>query len=101
MNTARIDFTQPLDPAAPRLRHTFDTPSALLVAHALHEVRGVLQAVHAAVAEENARWNSDKLSVSGEYEYANFGKETLNFDNLETEATPKYNNIKIGVNYRF
>ena len=44
---------------------------------------------------------SEKLSVSGEYEYANFGKETLDFDNLETEATPKYNNIKIGVNYRF
>ncbi len=44
---------------------------------------------------------SEKLSVSGEYEYANFGKETRNFDNLETEATPKYNNIKVGVNYRF
>lgn len=44
---------------------------------------------------------SDKLSISGEYEYANFGKETRNFDNLETEATPKYNNIKIGVNYSF
>lgn len=54
MNTARIDFTQPLDPAAPRLRHTFDTPSALLVAHALHEVRGVLQAVHAAA--QQGRW---------------------------------------------
>ena len=59
MNTARIDFTQPLDPAAPRLRHTFDTPSALLVAHALHEVRGVLQAVHAA-AQQGRRHDTKK-----------------------------------------
>ncbi|NHF73577.1 porin family protein [Paracoccus sp. 12-3] len=44
---------------------------------------------------------SEKLSVSGEYEYANFGKETREFGDLHTEATPKYHNIKIGVNYRF
>ncbi|MBA4492304.1 outer membrane beta-barrel protein [Paracoccus sp. S1E-3] len=44
---------------------------------------------------------SEKLSVSGEYEYANFGKETREFGALHTEATPKYHNIKIGVNYRF
>ena len=44
---------------------------------------------------------SEKLSISGEYEYANFGKETREFDGIHTEATPKYNNIKIGVNYSF
>ena len=46
--TALIDFTQPLDAAAPRLRHAFGNPRTVLVAHALDEVRGVLQAVHAA-----------------------------------------------------
>ena len=46
---------------------------------------------------------SEKLSISGEYEYANFGKETRELEDvgMHTEATPKYNNIKIGVNYRF
>ncbi len=52
--TARIDFTQPLDPAAPRLRHAFADPIEVLVARALHEVRGVLQAVHAAA--QQGRW---------------------------------------------
>ena len=52
--TARIDFTQPLNPAAPRLRHAFSAPGAVLVAHALAEVRGVLTAVHAAA--QQGRW---------------------------------------------
>ena len=51
MTTARLDFTQPLDPAAPRLRHSFSAPREVLAAHALHEVRGVLQAVHAAAQQ--------------------------------------------------
>ncbi|HAU56776.1 MAG TPA: aminodeoxychorismate synthase component I [Comamonadaceae bacterium] len=52
--TARLDFTQPLDPAAPRLRHVFSAPREVLATHALHEVRGVLQAVHAAA--QQGRW---------------------------------------------
>ena len=52
--TSRIDFTQPLDPRAPRLRHAFGTPCAVLVAHALADVRGVLDAVHAAA--QQGRW---------------------------------------------
>ncbi len=51
---SRIDFTQPLDPGAPRLRHSFGTPREVLAAHALHEVRGVLDAVHAAA--QQGRW---------------------------------------------
>ena len=54
MTTARIDFTQPLDATAPRLRHAFSAPREVLAAHALHEVRGVLQAVHAAA--QQGRW---------------------------------------------
>ncbi|SMO76522.1 outer membrane immunogenic protein [Paracoccus laeviglucosivorans] len=44
---------------------------------------------------------NEKWSVTGEYEYANFGKEDLQFGGLDTEATPKYNNLKVGVNFRF
>ncbi|OYD48291.1 chorismate-binding protein [Acidovorax kalamii] len=51
---SRIDFTQPLDPGAPRLRHAFGTPREVLAAHALHEVRGVLDAVFAAA--QQGRW---------------------------------------------
>ncbi|MBW8465409.1 chorismate-binding protein [Acidovorax sp.] len=51
---SRIDFTQPLDPGAPRLRHAFGTPREVLAAQALHEVRGVLDAVHAAA--QQGRW---------------------------------------------
>ena len=43
-----IDFTDPRDAAAPRLRHAFGTPRTVLAAHALHEVRAVLDAVEAA-----------------------------------------------------
>ena len=45
---SRIDFTQPQEPGTPRLRHAFGPPREVLVAHALHEVRAVLDAVHAA-----------------------------------------------------
>lgn len=44
---------------------------------------------------------NEKWSVTGEYEYANFGKESLQFGDLTTEATAKYNNVKLGVNFRF
>ena len=49
-----IDFTQPLEPDAPRLRHAFVAPREVLAAHALAEVRSVLDAVHAAA--QQGRW---------------------------------------------
>ncbi|MDA8453780.1 chorismate-binding protein [Acidovorax sp. GBBC 3334] len=47
---SRIDFSTPLDPAAPRLRHAFGTPREVWVARSPDEVRGVLEAVQAAAA---------------------------------------------------
>ncbi|CAM3911376.1 outer membrane protein [Paracoccus yeei] len=44
---------------------------------------------------------NDKWSVTGEYEYASFGKEGISVGDLTTEATAKYNNVKVGVNFRF
>lgn len=41
------------------------------------------------------------LSVYGEYEYANFGKEQVEIDGLTTRATPKWDSVRLGVNYRF
>ncbi|NMM06060.1 chorismate-binding protein [Polaromonas sp.] len=51
---SRIDFADPHDSAAPRLRHAFGTPRAVLVAHELAEVRPVLDAVQAAALQ--GRW---------------------------------------------
>ena len=52
--SARIDFSDPQDSAAPRLRHAFGTPRTVLVAHEPHEVRALLDAVQAAA--EQGRW---------------------------------------------
>jgi para-aminobenzoate synthetase/4-amino-4-deoxychorismate lyase len=52
--SSRIDFSDPRDSAAPRLRHAFGTPRTVLVAHALAEVCPVLDAVQAAARE--GRW---------------------------------------------
>lgn len=52
--TSRIDFAQPLDEAAPRLRQAFAAPLELLVAHELRDVRAVLDAVQAAA--QRGRW---------------------------------------------
>lgn len=49
--TACIDFSDPHDGAAPRLRHAFGVPRAVLVAHTLDEVRPVLDAVQAAAVQ--------------------------------------------------
>lgn len=46
--TARIDFSDPHDSAAPRLRRAFGAPRSVLVARTLDEVRVVLDAVQAA-----------------------------------------------------
>ncbi|QRZ12901.1 porin family protein [Paracoccus methylovorus] len=44
---------------------------------------------------------SERMSVTGEYEYANFGKETVTDGTFETRATPDYHNIKLGLNFKF
>ncbi|MDB5741951.1 MAG: bifunctional aminodeoxychorismate synthase component I/aminotransferase [Polaromonas sp.] len=49
--TARIDFSDPHDRAAPRLRHAFGAPRAVLVAQTAAEVRPVLDAVQAAARQ--------------------------------------------------
>ena len=51
MISARIDFSDPNDPAAPRLRHAFGRPSQILVAHTFSQVRPLLDAVQAAAAQ--------------------------------------------------
>ncbi len=51
---ARIDFSDPNDSAAPRLRHAFSRARAVLVAHRLAEVRPLLDAVQAAALQ--GRW---------------------------------------------
>ena len=53
-SSCHIDFTQPLSAGAARLRHRFEAPREVLVAQALHEVRGVLDAVFAAA--QQGRW---------------------------------------------
>lgn len=53
MLEALIDFTDPQDSAAPRLRCAFAVPRQVLAAHAPGEVRAVLDAVQAA-AEQGA-----------------------------------------------
>lgn len=46
---------------------------------------------------------NERLSLTGEWEYANFGKETLEVDGspYSTEMTPDFHNIKVGLNYQF
>ena len=58
--TASIDFADPRDSAAPRLRHHFTAPRELLIATQPSEVRTVLAAVQAA-AEQGA-WCVGALS---------------------------------------
>ena len=52
--SARIDFSDPWDGAAPRLRCAFGAPRAVLCARTLAEVRPLLGAVQAAAAQ--GRW---------------------------------------------
>ncbi|MEF9600955.1 outer membrane beta-barrel protein [Paracoccus sp. PXZ] len=47
---------------------------------------------------------SDRMSVTGEYEYANFGKTARTFEldgAATTQATPDYHNVKLGLNFKF
>ena len=52
--SALVDFADPHDPAAPRLRHAFGIARQVLVAHRPQEVRAVLEAVQAAA--QQGRW---------------------------------------------
>lgn len=52
--SALVDFSNPLDPAAPRLRHAFGAPLLHLQADTLDAVRGVLEAVQAQA--DAGRW---------------------------------------------
>ena len=52
--TSRIDFSDPNDSAAPRLRHAFGSPCQVLVAHDLADVRPLLDAVQ--LAAQQGRW---------------------------------------------
>lgn len=45
---------------------------------------------------------NESLSVLTEFEYANYGKTHLvDVGGTSTEATPKFNTVRIGLNYRF
>lgn len=44
---------------------------------------------------------NERMSLTGEWEYANFGSKDVQVGNLTTVATPKYHNFRIGLNYRF
>lgn len=51
VGSARIDFSDPHQPAGPRLRRAFDNPRRILVAHETSQIRPVLDAVEAAARE--------------------------------------------------
>ncbi|QFG38268.1 outer membrane immunogenic protein [Paracoccus pantotrophus] len=44
---------------------------------------------------------TDRMSLTGEYEYANFGTENLSDGTFDTNATPDYHNLKLGLNFKF
>ena len=45
---------------------------------------------------------SDRLSVTGEYEYSNFGNTEVDLGSgITTRATPEFSNIKLGLNFKF
>ena len=52
--SACIDFADPVDSAAPRLRHAFGQPGQVMMAHEVADVRQLLDAVQAAA--QQGRW---------------------------------------------
>ena len=45
---------------------------------------------------------SDRMSVTGEYEYSNFGNTEVDLGGgITTRATPEFSNIKLGLNFKF
>lgn len=52
------------------------------------------------------RQMSERMSVFAEYQYRDFGEETVEFDlgggtTVASRATPTHSNVKLGVNFRF
>lgn len=48
---------------------------------------------------------TERLSLTGEWEYRNFGKTKITYtdgvDSLTTNATPEHHNVKLGLNFSF
>lgn len=45
---------------------------------------------------------TERLSVTGEYEYSNFGSTDVDVvPGVNSVATPEYSNVKLGLNFRF
>ena len=46
---------------------------------------------------------SDRMSVTGEYEYSDFGTTEVDVTTggVYTNATPSFHNLKVGVNFKF
>lgn len=44
---------------------------------------------------------NDRLSVTGEVNYRNFGSKDLDMNGVRTRATPKYIGLEVGLNYQF
>ncbi|QJD16669.1 outer membrane protein [Paracoccus sanguinis] len=45
---------------------------------------------------------TDRISVTGEYEYSNFGKTTVDLGGgVISKATPEHSNVKLGLNFKF
>ena len=44
---------------------------------------------------------TDRMSVTGEYEYANFGSTDIEYLGRTTVATPEHSNVKLGLNFSF
>lgn len=45
---------------------------------------------------------NNRMSITGEYEYANFGKTDVDLGGgVITKATPEFSNVKVGLNFKF
>ena len=45
---------------------------------------------------------TDRMSVTGEYEYANFGSTDVELaPGVVSVATPEHSNVKLGLNFSF
>lgn len=45
---------------------------------------------------------NERMSLTGEYEYSNFGKTEVDvFPGVVSQATPEFSNVKLGLNFKF
>lgn len=47
------------------------------------------------------RMFTNRISVSGEWEYSDFGTTDVELDGVNTLASPSLHNVKVGLNFRF